>query len=106
MDARHNNIMWVNNLGLKDHCNVDKHGEFILKSLNFIWKLIMITYLRAYLFKLIYKKININKNIINGLIYKPPNTSVKQFNEKLEKLLFLIQIGKKCISIWRPQYFV
>ena len=36
-----------------------------------------------------------NKNIIIGLIYKPPNTSVKQFNEKIEKLLSLIQHEKK-----------
>ena len=35
-----------------------------------------------------------NKNIIIGVIYKPPNTSVKHFNEKLEKILGLIQKGK------------
>ena len=37
------------------------------------------------------KEFDTNKNIIIGLIYKPPNTSVKQFNEKVEKLLSLIQ---------------
>ena len=42
-----------------------------------------------------------NKNIIIGVIYKPPNTSVKHFNEKLEKILGLIQNEKKCIFIRR-----
>ena len=37
-----------------------------------------------------------NQNIIIGVIYKPPNTSVKHFNEKLEKILGLIQKEKKC----------
>ena len=36
-----------------------------------------------------------NKNIIIGVINKPPNTSVKHFNEKIEKLLGLIQNEKK-----------
>ena len=36
-----------------------------------------------------------NKNIIIGVIYKPPNTSVKHINEKLEKILGLIQNEKK-----------
>ena len=34
-----------------------------------------------------------NKNIIIGVIYKPPNTSVKHFNEKLEK--YLVSFKKK-----------
>ena len=40
------------------------------------------------------KEFDTHKNIVIGLIYKPPNTPVKQFNEKLEKLLSLIQIEK------------
>ena len=52
----------------------------------------MIIYLRAYLLKFIKKNLA-HKKII-GLIYKPPNTSVKQFNEKVEKLLSLIQHEK------------
>ena len=39
--------------------------------------------------------IEIDKNIILGVIYKPPNTSVKHFNEKLGKILGLIQKEKK-----------
>ena len=43
-----------------------------------------------------------NKKLIIGVIYKPPNTSVKHFNEKLETILGLIQKGKKiCIFIRR-----
>ena len=48
----------------------------------------MITYFGAYF------EFETNKYIIIGLIYKPPNTSVKQFNEKFENLLSLIQIEK------------
>ena len=34
------------------------------------------------------KEFDTNKYIIIGLIYKPPNTSVKQFNEKIRKAVF------------------
>ena len=40
-----------------------------------------------------------DKNIIIGVICKPSNTSVKHFNEKLEKLLGLIEKEKICIFI-------
>ena len=52
------------------------------------------------------KEFDTNKNIIIGLIYKPPNTSVKQFNEKVEKLLSLIQHEKKMHIYWETLIFV
>ena len=53
------------------------------------------------------KEFDTNKNIIIGLIYKPPNTSVKQFNEKVEKLLSLIQHEKQNMHIyWETLIFV
>ena len=43
-----------------------------------------------------------NKNIIIGVIYKPPNTSVKHFNEKTRKNTWSHSKRKKiCIFIRR-----
>ena len=52
------------------------------------------------------KEFETNKHIIIGLIYKPPNTSVKQFYEKFEKLLSLIQIEKNMHIYLETSIFV
>ena len=52
------------------------------------------------------KEFDTHKNIVIGLIYKPPNTPVKQFNEKLEKLLSLIQIEKNMHIYLETSIFV
>ena len=58
-------------------------------NINYVETLkIMNTYSRVYLFKSIRTNLALIKII--GVIYKPPNTSVKHFNEKLENVLGLI----------------
>ena len=41
------------------------------------------------------KEYQTNRNIIIGLVYRPPSTPILKFNEQLEKLLNSIQREKK-----------